>query len=173
MSDQVQPITLPELFEAQVARVPQHIAVTFGDVSISYAELNARSNRLARMLIQRGVGPEQFVAVSLPRSERLLVAILAVLKAGAAYVPVDPGYPEERIAYLLEDSAPAYVLDDAALAEDVSGFSASDVLPQERLGPLTEQSAAYVIYTSGSTGRPKGVVVPQGNVVRLFSATDG
>ncbi|WP_447038503.1 amino acid adenylation domain-containing protein [Streptomyces sp. DSM 118878] len=166
-------VTLPGLFEAQVVRAPDSTALVFGEESVSYGELNARANRLARFLIARGVGPERFVAVSLPRSVDLVVAVLAVLKAGGAYVPVDPDYPAERVAYLLEDSAPSFVLDGEAFAgADVSGFADVDVRDGERLGALSGLSAAYVIYTSGSTGRPKGVVVPHGNVVRLFSATD-
>ncbi|MEV5944712.1 amino acid adenylation domain-containing protein [Streptomyces sp. NPDC051994] len=166
-------VTLTELFEAQAARTPERAALTHGEETFTYGELNARANRLARFLIGRGVGPERLVAVALPRSADLVVAVLAVLKSGAAYVPVDPDYPAERVAYLLEDSAPSFVLDESALAAaDPGRFPAADVTDAERLGTLSGLSAAYVIYTSGSTGRPKGVVVPHGNVVRLFSATD-
>ena len=92
---------LPELFERQVARTPQVTTLVFGDVELSYAQLNTRANRLAHQLIGLGVGPEQIVALALPRSPDLVVAILAVLKAGAAYLPVDPDYPVGRIAFVL------------------------------------------------------------------------
>ncbi len=164
--------TLTELFEAQVACGPERSAVVCGDECVSYGELNARANRLARFLLGRGVGPESFVAVSLPRSVDVVVAVLGVLKAGAAYVPVDPEYPAERVAFLLEDSGPSFVVDEEFLAgADLGGLSSANVRVGERSGGVSGASAAYVIYTSGSTGRPKGVVVPHGNVVRLFSAT--
>ncbi|WP_158892216.1 non-ribosomal peptide synthetase [Amycolatopsis anabasis] len=143
-------MTVAELFEAQVARTPDLPAVVSGGFALSYVELNERANRLAHALIARGAGPEQLVALRLPRSVDLIVAILAVLKAGAAYLPIDPDYPAERIAYLLEDARPALVLTEL----EESGCPATD--PGVRV-PVT--GAAYVIYTSGSTGRPKGVVV--------------
>ncbi|MFE3525644.1 amino acid adenylation domain-containing protein [Streptomyces sp. NPDC059161] len=173
MSDQIQTATLPELFEAQVVRAPERVAVVFENESVSYGELNARANRLARYLIAQGVRPERLVAISLERSVDVVVAVLAVLKAGAAYVPIDPDCPAERVAFMLEDAAPSFVLDTNVLgAVDLSAFPSGNVTAAERLGRLSALSAAYVIYTSGSTGRPKGVVVPHGNVVRLFSATD-
>ena len=98
---------LPELFQAQVARTPEATAVVFEDTCLSYGELNGRANRLARLLIARGVGPESLVAVVMERSADLVVALLAVLKAGGAYLPVDPGYPADRIAYMLTDAAPS------------------------------------------------------------------
>ncbi len=172
MSDACPMTTLTELFEAQVACGPERSAVVCGDECVSYGELNARANRLARFLLGRGVGPESFVAVSLPRSVDVVVAVLGVLKAGAAYVPVDPEYPAERVAFLLEDSGPSFVVDEEFLAgADLGGLSSANVRVGERSGGVSGASAAYVIYTSGSTGRPKGVVVPHGNVVRLFSAT--
>ncbi|MGW3313848.1 amino acid adenylation domain-containing protein, partial [Streptomyces sp. NPDC001073] len=178
--------TLPELFEEQVARTPDATALVFDGTELSYREVNERANRLARLLVERGAGPERFVAVALPRSADLVVALLAVVKSGAAYVPIDPDYPAERIAYIVEDADPMCVItglgaegvlsedtprilvDAAALAE----YSAADLCDAERSLPLTSDAPAYVIYTSGSTGRPKGVVVPHANVVRLFSATD-
>ena len=104
--------TLPELFQARVAADPQAVAVVSGDTEVSYGELNARANRLARLLIGRGVGPESIVALALPRSVDLVVAVLAVVKAGGAYLPVDPGYPAQRIGYMLTDAAPVCVLTD-------------------------------------------------------------
>ncbi|MEU3648454.1 non-ribosomal peptide synthase/polyketide synthase [Lentzea sp. NPDC034063] len=155
--------TLPELFEAQAARTPDSIAVTCEGESLSYAELNVRANRLAHRLIELGAGPERFVALVLPRSAEMIVAILAVLKTGAAYLPVDPGLPQERIDAMLDDVRPVVVLEDIG---DSDGCP--DTAPSPLLSP---ENAAYVIYTSGSTGVPKGVVVPHSNVTRLFEAT--
>ncbi|WP_369392747.1 amino acid adenylation domain-containing protein [Streptomyces sp. CG1] len=175
-------VVLPVLFEEQVGRSPDAVAVVFEGERVSYAELNARANRLARVLVGRGVGPECLVAVALPRSVDLVVALLAVLKAGGAYVPVDPGYPADRIAYMLGDAAPTVLLttgETAAvlpasdrpvlLLEDVvwQEQAAGDLSDAERLAPLSGASPAYVIYTSGSTGRPKGVAVPHAGVVNL------
>ncbi|MGW3045785.1 amino acid adenylation domain-containing protein, partial [Kitasatospora sp. NPDC001159] len=163
--------TLPELFQRQAARTPGAVAVAHAGTELTYAELDARANRLARLLTDRGVGPESLVAVLLERSPKLVVALLAVLKAGGAYLPVDPGNPAERIAHLLDDAQPALVvtsrawaeaagvrplvLDDAAVARELDALS-GDTVPRAALLPA---HPAYVIYTSGSTGRPKGVVV--------------
>ncbi|GAB3742807.1 hypothetical protein GCM10027598_75190 [Amycolatopsis oliviviridis] len=150
-------VTLPELFEAQVARTPDASAVVFEDAELSYAEFNARANRLARWLVEQGVGAESVVAVSLPRSLDLVVALHAVHKAGAAYLPLDTDYPADRLAFMLEDAAPAVVLDELPALDGYSG---------ENLGRVVDPaSPAYVIYTSGSTGRPKGVVVPHEGIV--------
>ncbi|KAB2345062.1 non-ribosomal peptide synthetase [Actinomadura rudentiformis] len=156
--------TIPALFEAQAALRPDAAAVTFGSSTLTYGEVNARANRLARHLVAQGVGPEQFVALKLPRSADLVIAVLAVLKAGAAYVPIDPDYPADRIAYMLEDAQPALTLESVEIPE---GYDDSD------LGvAVSPDNPAYVIYTSGSTGRPKGVVVPHQNVVRLLRSTE-
>ncbi|WP_344940885.1 amino acid adenylation domain-containing protein [Actinomadura miaoliensis] len=157
--------TIVELFEAQVAARPDAVAVTCEGASLTYAELNARANRLARRLVAQGVGPEQFVALRLPRSVDLVVAILGVLKAGAAYVPIDPDYPADRIAYMLGDARPVLTLGP----DDVDAPGYEDTNPNV---PLSPDHPAYVIYTSGSTGRPKGVVVPHRNVVRLLRSTE-
>lgn len=175
---------LSELFEAQVARAPGATALTHGAESLSYGELNARANRLARLLRSRGAGPDTRVAVALERSAGLVVAILATLKAGAAYVPVDPGYPQERIASLLADSTPllavtdtasagaissgvpVVVSDDPGTAERLAGLSGANLTPG-----VDARQPAYVIFTSGSTGRPKGVAVTHDSVVSLFAAT--
>ncbi|MDT5026404.1 MAG: hypothetical protein QOE61_2830, partial [Micromonosporaceae bacterium] len=155
--------TLPELFAAQVARTPGAVAVTCEGASLTYADLDARANRLAHRLIALGAGPERFVALRLPRTTELVIAVLAVLKSGAAYLPIDPDYPAERIQSMLADANPVVVLDAVG---DEEGYPDTD--PDT---PLRTEHPAYVIYTSGSTGRPKGVVVPHSNVVRLFSAT--
>jgi amino acid adenylation domain-containing protein len=152
--------TVTALIEAQVARTPQAIALICGGVSLTYAELNACANRLARTLIARGAGPESLVALVLPRSVELAVAMLAVLKSGAAYLPIDPDHPAERIAYLLDDAQPAAVLArDVELTGGADRAGDSDVTDAERIAPLRPGHPAYVLYTSGSTGRPKGVVV--------------
>ncbi|TDC90506.1 non-ribosomal peptide synthetase [Actinomadura sp. 7K507] len=161
----VERTTIPTLFEAQAAARPDAVAVTFDGVSWTYGEVNARANRLAHRLIEQGAGPERFVALSLPRSADLVVAILAVLKSGAAYVPIDPDYPEDRIAYMVEDARPALTLGPGDL--DATGWPDTD--PGVAIDP---NHPAYVIYTSGSTGRPKGVVVPHLNVVRLMGTTE-
>ncbi|MFK0112654.1 condensation domain-containing protein, partial [Streptomyces sp. NPDC091217] len=151
--------SLPELFAAQVAATPDAVALVCGDVELSYRQLNARANRFARALIARGVGPEQVVAVRLPRSAELVVAVLGVLKAGAAYLPVDPAYPESRIAFMLDDARPVVVVDDPVMVSEVSAWPDTDPVVA-----LDVRHPAYVIYTSGSTGRPKGVVVGHGGV---------
>ncbi|RSS72244.1 non-ribosomal peptide synthetase, partial [Streptomyces sp. WAC06614] len=179
--------TVPELFRAQAARTPHAPAVLHAGRELSYGELDARANRLARLLIAEGAGPERFVALTLPRTAEMIVALLAVLKSGAAYLPVDPGYPADRIAYMLDDARPALVvttaeaatvlppgvrtllLDDEAVRERLAAQDDTDVTDAERIRPLDVRHPAYVIYTSGSTGRPKGVVVAHRNVADFAS----
>ncbi|WP_368650862.1 non-ribosomal peptide synthetase DhbF [Bacillus inaquosorum] len=192
VSEKIPHASLPEQFEKQAALSPDAIAVVYEDQSLSYAELNERANRLARMLISEGVGPEQFVALALPRSLEMAVGLLAVLKAGAAYLPLDPDYPADRIAFMLEDAQPAFimtntkaaehippaenvpkiVLDDPKLSEKLNTYPAENPNNADRIQPLSPLNTAYVIYTSGSTGVPKGVMIPHQNVTRLFAATD-
>ncbi|MFK4071671.1 non-ribosomal peptide synthase/polyketide synthase [Streptomyces sp. NPDC029674] len=174
--------TVPELFEERAALAPDATAVVHEDTTLTYGELNERANLLARLLVRRGIGPEDTVALMLPRSAELPVAVLAVLKAGAAYLPVDPAYPADRIAYMLGDAAPALTLTTSDLAAalpagtdhltldtaDVTEFAAHDVTDAERRVPLHRSHPAYVIYTSGSTGRPKGVVVTHTGVAGLL-----
>ncbi|MGW2256226.1 amino acid adenylation domain-containing protein, partial [Kitasatospora sp. NPDC001660] len=158
------PVSLPELFAVQVAATPEAVALVCGDVELTYRELNARANRFAHALIARGVGPEQVVAVALPRSVESVVAVLGVLKVGAAYLPVDPAYPQARIAFMLEDACPSVVVDDPALV-------AEGDWPDTDPGVVLDvRHPAYVIYTSGSTGRPKGVVVSHTGVSGLVAA---
>ncbi len=156
--------TLPRLFAEQAARTPDAVAVTCEGEQLTYAELDARANRLAHLLIERGAGPERYVALRLPRSTDLVVAVLGVLKSGAAYLPIDPSYPEDRIAGMVSDTRPVAVLTELP---EASGRPSTE--PEVALRP---ENPAYVIYTSGSTGKPKGVVVPHANVARLFSATE-
>ncbi|MYT16154.1 MULTISPECIES: non-ribosomal peptide synthase/polyketide synthase [unclassified Streptomyces] len=159
--------TLPGLFERQAARDPEALAVIGEEETLTYGELNTRANRLARQLIARGASPEQRVAIAMPRSPEWLVALLAVLKTGAAWVPIDPGQPEDRIGFILRDSRPALVLDEEH-AEPAS-LSGENVTDDERAAPLLPAHPAYVIYTSGSTGRPKAVVMPVGALVNLLA----
>ena len=114
-------VTLPALFEAQVERSPEAIALVFEESTLSYAELNAQANRLAHLLIGRGVGPENLVALALPRSIEMVVGLLGILKAGAAYLPLDPDYPVERLSYMLRDAQPACVLTSARIARAAAG----------------------------------------------------
>ena len=181
--------TLPALFEAQAARSPEVAAVVCGDAWLSYAGLNARANRLARLLVRLGARPESVVAVVMDRSAELVVALLAILKAGAAYLPVDPVYPPERIAYMLADAAPGVVvttravqadlgqpeasgpalvvLDDPQVIAGLADIDDTDLADADRSGVLIPMHPAYVIYTSGSTGQPKGVTVTHHAVDRL------
>ncbi|MEU2393372.1 amino acid adenylation domain-containing protein, partial [Streptomyces sp. NPDC007369] len=176
--------SLPEVFRAQVRATPDALAVVGPDASLTYAELDARANRLAHALIARGAGPERPVAVALPRSAELVVAILAVLKSGAAYVPVDPEYPAARIGYILDDARPVLVVTDARTRDRLPEPGPAERLvvddPQTATTladcPATDPEVAvdpdhpaYVIYTSGSTGRPKGVVPTHGGLLNLFA----
>ncbi|MEU5846414.1 non-ribosomal peptide synthetase [Saccharopolyspora shandongensis] len=158
--------TVPELFDRQATSTPDAVALVAEDGRTwTYRSLNAWADRFAAALSGRGVGPEDFVALELPRSPELIAAMLAVLRVGAAYVPVDPGYPPERIQYMLDDLAPACLVADAArsLPETHTEVLVTSDIPPEVDGydrrPIDPDSPAYVIYTSGSTGAPKGVVV--------------
>ncbi|QLY28177.1 amino acid adenylation domain-containing protein [Nocardia huaxiensis] len=169
--------TLVDLFERMVAAHGQATAVVHGGESLSYAELDARAARLARILAGSRVGPGDFVGLALPRSVDLIVAILAVLRTGAAYVPLDPSYPHWRLRAILEDAAPALTLVGAGVELPEVDFPVLrigdpvQVVPAEPAGRPGARFPAYVIHTSGTTGRPKGVVVTHANVVRLLTAT--
>ncbi|MEU0842433.1 non-ribosomal peptide synthase/polyketide synthase [Streptomyces sp. NPDC005962] len=161
-------MTFPAVFEAQAARTPAATALVAGAEVYDFASLNAAANRLAHRLIGQGVGPERTVGVKLPRTADMVVAILAVLKAGGVYLPIDPELPEERVAFLLSDARPMLVLDEAALRAVHATLPASDPTDADRTGALHPDGAAYVIYTSGSTGRPKGVAVTHRAMVNLL-----
>ncbi|MFE9427013.1 amino acid adenylation domain-containing protein [Kitasatospora sp. NPDC006697] len=186
------PATIPELFERQVAAAPDAVALVFGAESLSYREVDARANRLARFLIGRGVGPETVVGVALRRSPQLWVTVLAVLKAGGAYLPMDAAYPADRLRYMVEDSrarlvladsvtsgqlpelaAPVLELDAPETAAAVAAAPAGPIGAAERSRPNRVAQAAYVIYTSGSTGRPKGVAVTHGGLAALLDTHYG
>ncbi|MCG8351746.1 MAG: amino acid adenylation domain-containing protein [Chloroflexales bacterium] len=175
-----------ELFEAQVARTPDAIAVTGAGTSLSYRDLNARANQLAHHLRGVGVGPERLVAVCLGRSPDLLVGLLGILKAGGAYLPLDPSYPAERLAFMLDDAQPIALLATNAMAQRLSAFSSQRLIKLDADWPtvaqqpatnlqsgVTAENLAYVIYTSGSTGQPKGaLIVHRGLVNYLTWAVD-
>jgi non-ribosomal peptide synthetase component F len=178
-------VPFPAVFEAQAARTPDVTALVFRETALSFAELNARANRLAHHLVGLGVGPERLVALALPRTADMVVAILAVLKAGGAYLPVDPDLPAERIGFLLDDARPALVV-TASSGGSVPNSAArlvldapdtrtalercpdTDPTDADRICPLSPAHPAYVIYTSGSTGRPKGVVVEHRALTNLL-----
>jgi len=177
---EIVPDTLPGIFETHVSARPDKVAITGIAGELTYAELNARANRLARRLVELGAGPERLVAVSLPRSAEAIVALLAIAKAGAAYLPVDRAYPAERVRYLLEDAQPVLLLttrdhlparpgtdgparlelDDEREIRRIAAQNAENLTEDDRLGQAHPLNPLYVIYTSGSTGRPKGVAVP-------------
>ncbi|HEY9313894.1 MAG TPA: non-ribosomal peptide synthase/polyketide synthase [Williamsia sp.] len=182
--------TLVRLFDEQVAATPDNRALIDGDTVITYAELDRRANRLARLLIARGVGPEKLVAIALDRTAELVVALLAVVKAGGGYLPIDVSHPAERLQFIFDDASPVLVLmtgnhraalpadlpqtielDAPSVADELADTDGSPVTADELSEPLTARNTAYVIYTSGSTGRPKGVVIAHETVVALFRNT--
>ena len=181
---------LPQLFDAQVDRTPNRTAFLFAGERFTYGELDAAANRVARLLIARGVGPESIVALLLPRSPELLIALLGIVKAGAAYLPMDTDYPAARLTDMLEDSdvaqvlttsevweqqrmpqgVPSILLDIPAIRSELKSYSPSPVSDAERVRPLRPENLLYVIFTSGSTGRPKGVAIEHRNFVHLMKA---
>jgi amino acid adenylation domain-containing protein/non-ribosomal peptide synthase protein (TIGR01720 family) len=175
-----QATTFADLFERQAARVPANVAAIAGDARINYETLNRRANQLARRLRNLGVRPGERVGVFIDRSLDMLTALVAINKAAAAYVPIDPSFPADRVAHMLNDSGAKLVLAQPALADTVPSSNARVVMMDEaaeatcahdNLGlPVHASSAAYVIYTSGSTGVPKGVTVPNGALVNLLQS---
>ena len=176
--------TIQELFEAQVKKTPNQLAVIFEDVGFTYQELNERANQLARVLRRKGVKPEQIVGILGDRSIETIVSILGVIKSGGAYLSIDPDYPEERIEYMLQDSSVSLLLAqrESTIPQSYQGeciFMDDKVMLQEDNSNLknlnTSRSLAYVIYTSGSTGKPKGVMIEHGGVnnLRLMAPTYG
>src|SRR6266446_5929437 len=177
--------TLHALFEARVDAGPEAIAVVFGRDESTYADLESRANRLARHLCARGVRRGSIVAMLLPRSVDAYAALLGILKSGAAYVPIDPEYPADRVAYILEDSGAGALVTTAELAGPHAAFAGAVVrvdadrgaiaadsstrLPREETG-VGPRDLCYIIYTSGSTGRPKGVMIEHHNASSLVLA---
>ncbi|WP_327745255.1 amino acid adenylation domain-containing protein [Streptomyces europaeiscabiei] len=164
-------VSVPGLFARQVAAAPGAVALVCGGESLTYGELASRVEVLAGRLVRCGVGPECRVAVVLPRSVDLVVALLAVMRAGGVYVPVDPEYPAERVAWVLEDAGPVLVIDEEWLSGSggLSGSGSAVVAGSGLPERVDAGLAAYVIYTSGSTGRPKGVIVTHANLVQLLT----
>ncbi|MGW7304459.1 amino acid adenylation domain-containing protein [Streptomyces sp. NPDC054835] len=180
--------TFPTLFEAQVARTPDALALVHEDTELSYAELDRRANRVAHWLIGRGVGRDDVVGLSLRRSPDLLASLLGILKAGGVYLPLDPDYPPERLAFMVEDTRPRVLittgdvlaklpaeardvvrleLDDPSVRAELDARPEHAPTDAERRAPLRAGDLAYVIYTSGSTGRPKGVAVTHRGIPNL------
>ncbi|MBC9914519.1 amino acid adenylation domain-containing protein [Chitinophaga varians] len=177
--------TIWSIFEQQAARTPDHIAITCNDHSLTYNALFTRARQLGYYLSSKGVGKDVLVPVCIERSTEMIVALLGILSAGGAYVPIDPEYPEERIRFMLEDTAAPIVITsvesqpalqtiyhgETVILSDQSDFSAAGITaPPAAIQP---HDAAYVIYTSGSTGKPKGVIIEHRNVVSLFDAMPG
>ncbi|HEV3329978.1 MAG TPA: Pls/PosA family non-ribosomal peptide synthetase [Bryobacteraceae bacterium] len=182
---QTQEHGLHEIFEAQAEKRPDSIAVIFDQEEVSYGELDQRTNRLARHLQKRGVGRGSVVAMLLPRSVDAYVTLLAILKAGAAYVPIDPMYPADRVAYILEDSGADVLVTRSSLADRHQTFDGTVVCVDADAGSIAAEGPTplprdenrvepedlcYIIYTSGSTGRPKGVMVEHRNACHLVRA---
>ncbi|WP_081250474.1 non-ribosomal peptide synthetase [Mycobacterium avium] len=175
-------VSIPALFAAQVARAPGAVAISCGERSFTYRELYESTNRLAHLLSDHGAGPGQRVAVVIPRSAEAVVAILAVLKTGAAYVPIDPGVPAARLQFVLADSAPVAAVTTAEVRDRLDGFELPVIdvddpalagEPSTGLPLPAADSIAYLIYTSGTTGVPKGVAVSHRNVTQLLQSIDG
>lgn len=175
---------LHELFEKQVVKSPDAIALTCGGSTLTYRELNRRGNCLARKLRDAGVGADDLVGLYLERKNDLIVAILAVLKSGGAYLPIDVSYPPERVAFMLADSCARILLTESSLQSNLQEscvailnldetFDDLNAIAHENLESIAcPENLAYVIYTSGTTGQPKGTLITHRNVVRLFSSTD-
>jgi len=171
------------LVEERVAATPEAVAVVAADATLTYLELDRRADLLARRLRELGVAPDEPVGVHLGRSAQLVVALLGILKAGAAYLPLDPDYPRDRLAFMVDDAKARVIVADSRSAGAARRLGATEVVVPDLLDPdevpdapavaTTAANLAYVIYTSGSTGRPKGVMVTHRNVVNLFAGIDG
>ncbi|WP_156737857.1 AMP-binding protein, partial [Mycobacterium scrofulaceum] len=172
-------VSIPELFAAQVDRVPEAVAITCGGRSWTYGEVDESSNRLARLLVEYGAGPGECVGLVAERSAEAVVAILAVLKTGAAYLPIDPGLPATRIEFMLTDAPPIAAVTTAGVRSRLDGSDVAVIdfddpemaaQPAGPLPPPAPENVAYIIYTSGTTGVPKGVAVTHHNVTQLLES---
>ena len=175
------PVSIPALFAAQVMRTPEAVALSCEGASWTYRELEEAANRLAHLLADHGVGPGGCVGLLVPRSARAVVAILGVLKTGAAYVPIDPGLPAARIGFMVADAAPLAALTTSGLADRLDGHDlvvididdpAVDSQPGTALPCPAPDDIAYLMYTSGTTGVPKGVAITHHNVTQLIDSLD-
>ena len=178
------PVSVPVLFAEHVQRSPDAVAVTYEGRSMTYRELDEAANRLAHLLADQGAGPGQSVALLLSRSAEAIVAMLAVLKTGAAYLPIDPAVPAARVGFMLTDAAPIAVITTTGLRSRLDGrdLPVIDISvlwdPQIQAYPCTglpapaPEDIAYIIYTSGTTGLPKGVAITHGNVTQLLESLD-
>ena len=173
-------VSIPVLFAAQVARAPEAVAISFAGRSMTYREVEEAANRLAHLLAGHGARPGQCVGLLLERSAEAVVAMVAVLKTGAAYLPIDPGLPAARVGFLLADAAPIAVITTAGLAGRLDGHGllvidvddpAVDTQPTSALPTPAPEDIAYLIYTSGTTGVPKGVAITHHNVTQLLDGT--
>ncbi|WP_156736715.1 AMP-binding protein, partial [Mycobacterium sp. E3298] len=174
-------VSVPGLFAAQVARAPGAVAVSGAGLTLTYRELDEASTRLARLLVAHGAGPGQIVALLFSRSAEAIAAMLAVLKTGAAYLPIDPSAPDTRIEFMLGDAAPVVAVSTADLAARFEGRGVPvvevgdrrlDTVPDTVLAEPGADGLAYLIYTSGTTGVPKGVGVSHRSVTALIGSLD-
>jgi amino acid adenylation domain-containing protein len=175
---------LHELFEMQVERTPERVALSFENMQLTYRELNTRANQLAHYLRKQGVGPDALVGTCVERSFDMIVSVLGILKAGGAYLPIDPAYPADRLSFMLEDAKPRVLITTEVLDEKIAPEGVEVFLIDRDWKTIAHESKenlenncvaenlAYVIYTSGSTGKSKGVLVTHENVARLFAVTD-
>ena len=184
-SDYRSDVCAHQLFEEAAAKTPEKIAFVCDDRELTYGELNARANQLARHLQSLGVGPEVFTAICVERSVETVVGILGILKTGSAYIPLDPAYPKDRLDYILEDTQPKILLTQKNLLKQLSPNGAKVVFLDSDWSQISEQSSenlsgtapnenlAYIIYTSGSTGKPKGAMITHGNLGHYVQSLSG
>lgn len=177
-------LLIHELFEIQARKTPDRVALVFGDTALTYAELEIQTRILAGHLMDRGIGPESVVGLCLERSEGVVIGVLGILRSGAAYLPLEPSYPDERLNFMLGDAGVEILVTERATANRISGFTGTR-MRLDRLRPLEKETApasvrkaspnglAYILYTSGSTGIPKGVAVEHRSVTNMLFSMSG